>query len=144
MKHKNHKIDIKPDSSSESMMQHLLTFPSDSANSLVEYIPWYYFKTAVVSCSCVALFLDMLSYSIIIPILPEYLTEVYHLSSDYLGILFGSYAFGLLISTPVFGFFSDHYQSTKPFMILGYIGQILSSLFFMYGSTFTHLLIHQM
>ena len=114
--------------------------PTESTN-LLDNIPWQYSKSAVISCASAALFLDMISYSIIIPILPEYITEVYHLSPDFLGILFGSYAFGLLISTPIFGFLSDYYQNRKIFMMIGYLGLILSSLFFMWGSTFTHLLI---
>eukprot|EP00834_Sanchytrium_tribonematis_P000315 NODE_6_length_70510_cov_1.054395.p20 type:complete len:422 gc:universal NODE_6_length_70510_cov_1.054395:6326-7591(+) len=114
--------------------------PTESYHSF-ESIPWYYSKSFVVSCTSMALFIDMLSYSIIIPILPEIITEIYHLSPDYLGILFGSYAFGLLIATPIFGALSDYFDTRKPFMLLGFFGLIVSSLFFMYGTTFVHLLI---
>ncbi len=112
-------------------------------NPLLELnsVPWYYSQNSILVSTSAALFIDVLSYSIIFPILPEYITEVYHLSPDYLGILFGSYAFGLLIFTPVFGFLSDYYQNRKVFMLFGYIGLILSSVFFMYGTNFTHLLI---
>ena len=135
---KYQKIDIS--NQEEKGFLHQPISPTETT-SFLENPPWYYSKAAVVSCSSMALFLDMLGYSIIIPILPEYITEVYHLSPDFLGILFGSYAFGLLISTPVFGFLSDYFQNRKFFMIAGYIGLIGSSLFFMFGSTFTHLLV---
>eukprot|EP00835_Amoeboradix_gromovi_P002594 NODE_150_length_17275_cov_0.559618.p9 type:complete len:211 gc:universal NODE_150_length_17275_cov_0.559618:13441-12809(-) len=117
--------------------------PVDTTNLLdnSQSIPWYLGFNAVVSCTCVALFLDMLSYSIILPIFPIMITQVYNLSPDYLGILFGSYAFGLLIATPIFGFLSDKYQKRKIFMLIGYIGLMLSSLFFMLGTAFTHLLV---
>ncbi|MED4729959.1 MFS transporter [Aneurinibacillus migulanus] len=55
------------------------------------------------------LFIDMLLYSLIIPVIP-YFTEKFQPSSTMLGILFSSYAVALLLTTPFFGPLSDRFN----------------------------------
>ncbi|RNB81737.1 MFS transporter [Brevibacillus nitrificans] len=52
------------------------------------------------------LFIDMLLYSLLIPIVP-YFTETLKPSSTMMGILFSSYAIAMLVATPIFGPISD-------------------------------------
>lgn len=52
------------------------------------------------------LFVDMLLYSLFIPVVP-YFTERHEMSSTMVGILFGSYAAALFLLTPFFGRITD-------------------------------------
>ncbi|MCU6340223.1 MFS transporter, partial [Enterobacter quasiroggenkampii] len=71
------------------------------------------------------LFIDMLLYSLFIPVVP-YFTSEYAMSSTTLGILFGSYAAALFITTPFFGRVADKFGRRKT---------ILTGLVFMMIST---------
>ena len=77
-----------------------LESPTSDTFLLHDHVPWYYTKYAIVVSTSMALFLDMLSYSIIIPIIPLYVHDKLHLSPSFLGALFGAYALGLLLATP--------------------------------------------
>ncbi|MGD8191887.1 MFS transporter [Brevibacillus ginsengisoli] len=79
------------------------------------------------------LFIDMLLYSLLIPITP-YLTELLHPSSTMIGILFGSYAVALLAFTPIFGPLSDRIGRKKP-LLIGLAGMVLSTLLFAYANS---------
>lgn len=79
------------------------------------------------------LFIDMLLYSLIIPITP-YLTERLQPSSTMMGILFGSYAVALLAFTPIFGPLSDRIGRKKP-LLIGLAGLVLSTLLFAYADS---------
>ncbi|WP_110932945.1 MFS transporter [Paenibacillus bouchesdurhonensis] len=79
------------------------------------------------------LFNDMLLYSLIIPITP-FLVDQLNPSSTLIGILFGSYAVGVLITTPLFAAISDRIGKVVP-IIMGLIGMVLSTLFFAFASS---------
>lgn len=79
------------------------------------------------------LFNDMLLYSLIIPITP-YLMDRLNPSSTLIGILFGSYAVGVLITTPLFAAISDRIGRVIP-IIIGLVGMVLSTLFFSFASS---------
>jgi hypothetical protein len=57
--------------------------------------------TTVLNIVSGALFVDLLAYSVVIPILPEYSQTHFGASSSIIGILFATYSIGLLIFTPV-------------------------------------------
>ncbi|CAH0122040.1 MULTISPECIES: MFS transporter [unclassified Paenibacillus] len=81
------------------------------------------------------LFIDMLLYSILIPIIPYY-NELLQPSATAMGVLFGSYAVAMLAATPFFGKLSDRIGRRKP-LLLGLIGLALSTVLFMFaGSMF--------
>jgi multidrug resistance protein len=74
------------------------------------------------------LFIDMLLYSLLIPIVP-YITELFHPSSTLTGVLFGSYAIALLVATPFFGPLSDRI-SRKATLLFGLVGLAVSTILF--------------
>ncbi|WP_068775973.1 MFS transporter [Paenibacillus sp. FJAT-26967] len=79
------------------------------------------------------LFIDMLLYSLIIPVTP-YLTQKLQPSSTLTGILFSSYAIALFAFTPILGPLSDRIGRKKPILI-GLAGMTLSTLLFAYAET---------
>ncbi|GIN70289.1 tetracycline resistance MFS efflux pump [Bacillus sp. J14TS2] len=86
-----------------------------------------------------AIFTDMLLYGMIVPILPDY-AENLGLSQTAIGILFGSYAAALLITTPVFGVISDKFGRRGP-MLWGIFGLTIATLLFAFANSFWLLLI---
>ncbi|MCM3340861.1 MFS transporter [Paenibacillus sp. MER TA 81-3] len=79
------------------------------------------------------LFVDMLLYSLFIPVVP-YFTEQYQMSSTTLGILFGSYAAALFLTTPIFGRITDRLGRRKT-IILGLICMVAATLLFVFSQT---------
>ncbi|NEW09208.1 MFS transporter [Paenibacillus sp. SYP-B3998] len=84
------------------------------------------------------LFIDMLLYSLLIPMIP-YFTEKLNPSSTMMGILFSSYAVALFITTPLFGWLSDRIGRKTP-MIMGLLGLALSTCLFVYAENMTLLI----
>jgi multidrug resistance protein len=74
------------------------------------------------------LFLDMLLYSIIIPLTPYY-EQTFHASTTWIGILFSSYSVALLICTPYFGKLADRVGRKKPILI-GLAGMTIATILF--------------
>ena len=117
--------------------------------------------TAVAVVVALALFTDMLIYGLIIPLLPAILERMRggtggdtpddksNTDADdtwRIGFLFGLYALGLLLATPIFGYWSDqpaasHIASESPRnsnnrrmpMLVGTMGLALSTIFFAYA-----------
>ncbi|MBG9735201.1 MFS transporter [Paenibacillus alvei] len=79
------------------------------------------------------LFIDMLLYSLFIPVVP-YFTEQYSMSSTTLGILFGSYAAALFLTTPFFGRIADRFGRRKT-IIMGLLFMMISTLLFVFSQT---------
>ncbi|CAG8592069.1 10836_t:CDS:2, partial [Cetraspora pellucida] len=79
-------------------------------------------KTAVLCVASIALFTDMIVYGIIVPILPLIVRERLGMDSMSTGILFGCYALGLLVSTPICAVISDKYHTRKLPMMIGMAG----------------------
>jgi multidrug resistance protein len=113
-------------------------------------------KNTVVAVTALSLFNDLLIYGIVVPILPDYSTELGAVarlwsplmlliivirmylagaSSVEVGFLFSAYSIGLLIATPFFGVFGDRYGRRKPILV-ALVGLALSTLCFAIGSNF--------
>ncbi|CAG8507133.1 11443_t:CDS:2 [Scutellospora calospora] len=98
-------------------------------------------KTAVICVASIALFTDMLVYGIIVPILPLIVKERLGMDSTSTGLLFGCYALGLLLSTPICAVFSDRCHTRKIPMIIGMAGLGICTLFFSISNTFWQLML---
>lgn len=79
------------------------------------------------------LFIDMLLYSLLIPIVP-YFKETLQPSSTMIGILFSSYAVAMLAATPIFGPISDRI-GRKIMLLVGLVGLILSTVLFAFSDS---------
>ncbi|WP_442602219.1 MFS transporter [Paenibacillus sp. KN14-4R] len=79
------------------------------------------------------LFIDMLLYSIVIPIIP-YFQEKLQPSATMMGVLFASYAVALFLATPFFGPLSDKIGRRTP-IIVGLVGMAISTIMFAYADT---------
>lgn len=84
-----------------------------------------------------AIFLDMLIYGLVVPILPKYAAEMGASQSE-IGILFGSYAVTLFIATPVFGALSDRFGRRGP-MLWGLMGLAAATMLFAFAGNFATL-----
>ena len=87
-----------------------------------------------------ALFTDMMVYGIIIPILPQILTDMGRSKQD-LGLLVASYAVGLLVFTPIFGILSDRYNARKAPMLCGLMGLAVATILFTMATNFSQLVL---
>lgn len=85
------------------------------------------------------LLLDTLLYSLIIPIIPVYITKM-GASQSIVGLLFGSYAFSLLITSPLWGILSDRIGRRIP-ILLGLSGFAASTIFFAFADNIVELFI---
>lgn len=81
-----------------------------------------------------AIFLDMLIYGLVVPILPKYAASL-GASQTEIGFLFGSYAVVLFIATPIFGALSDRIGRRGP-MLWGLLGLALATLLFAFAKEF--------
>ncbi|WP_054949374.1 MFS transporter [Numidum massiliense] len=77
------------------------------------------------------LFLDMMLYSLLIPLVP-FLEENFKLSPTMIGVLFSSYAVGLMVTTPFLGSLTDRIGRKKP-IVFGLIGMALSTVMFAFA-----------
>lgn len=85
------------------------------------------------------IFLDMLLYSVIIPLTPYY-EETFKASSTMIGILFSSYSVTLLLFTTYFGNLTDRIGRKKP-IVIGLIGLTISTLVFAHPVNFEMLVV---
>ncbi|GAA5798433.1 major facilitator superfamily domain-containing protein [Helicostylum pulchrum] len=93
-------------------------------------------KLGIASVVALTLFTDMLVYGVVIPCLPMLVIERLKGNSAMVGFLFGCYAFGLLVATPVFAILSDRYQNRRYPMIGGMLGLVVSTLAFAVADTY--------
>ncbi len=87
----------------------------------------------MLAIASLAIFVDMLLYSVIIPIQPLLLTRSGVDKSDldyFLVFLSTSYSAAMMLSTPLFGWLSDSYDANKTLMILSLICFIVSTMLF--------------
>lgn len=94
--------------------------------------------------AALAIFIDMLLYGMIIPILPALLMESGVAKEEIESkqtILFASYAAGLFLATPIFGIISDKLNDRKMPMLAGLLALGVSTLGFAYIRDFTLLTI---
>ncbi|KAI7903711.1 major facilitator superfamily domain-containing protein [Cokeromyces recurvatus] len=87
------------------------------------------------------LFTDMLVYGVVIPCLPKLVIDRLKGNSTMVGFLFGCYAFGLLVATPVFAILSDRYENRRYPMMGGMLGLSISTLAFAMADTYALLVL---
>jgi MFS family permease len=76
-------------------------------------------------------FITMIGFGIVIPVLPVYAKSEFHLSPSQMGWLVGIFSLVLLVASPVFGKISDRI-GRKPVLLISIIGTSLG--FFILGS----------
>ena len=96
-------------------------------------------KNLVFMLVSAALFMDMLVYSLVIPVLPPYALR---LGADTvtIGIIFGSFSISLLIFSIPFGIISDRI-GRQPFMVLGMLSLAATNAIFAVSGNFYILII---
>ena len=77
--------------------------------------------------SAIALFVDMMLYAMILPLLPMLLKLMSRPDED-AGILFGAYAIGVFLLTPCWGLVSDRYSAPRAVMIIGLVLLLFTSI----------------
>jgi multidrug resistance protein len=87
-----------------------------------------------VAAVCVAIMVDMLVYSIVVPVLPVYAQQL-GASTAAIGLLFAVYAVGLVLATPVLGMLSDRFGRRRP-MLIGSAGLVASTVLFALAETY--------
>ncbi|KAI1312257.1 hypothetical protein EDD11_003014 [Mortierella claussenii] len=83
-----------------------------------------------------ALFVDMATYGIIVPILPFIVSEKIGGGAIDTGVLLAIYAVGILLSSPLFGVLGDYFASRRIPMLIGLVGMLLSTVLFMLATNF--------
>eukprot|EP00834_Sanchytrium_tribonematis_P000311 NODE_6_length_70510_cov_1.054395.p16 type:complete len:444 gc:universal NODE_6_length_70510_cov_1.054395:26670-25339(-) len=126
----------KKDSESSSNLS-----PSDFGTLSNSNLKWNQSKAAIIGLSSLTLFIDMVGYGIVVPILPDFIIEELNLNPDLLGVLFASYALGLFVATPLVSYIADKYHDRKYCMLLGLFGLLGSTLWFAFSTSYTDLLI---
>ncbi|KAI8378400.1 major facilitator superfamily domain-containing protein [Blakeslea trispora] len=94
-------------------------------------------KWSVAILVALILFTDMLAYGAIIPCLPVLVIERLHGTPKDIGILFGCFAFGYLIATPLFAIYSDSHKNRRYPIMLGSVCLISSTLCFAWATCFS-------
>ncbi|KNE58780.1 hypothetical protein AMAG_04332 [Allomyces macrogynus ATCC 38327] len=98
--------------------------------------PW-----AVATVVSLVIFVDMVVYAAVIPILPDIIQHKLGLSSGHTGLVVGAYAAGLLLFTPIFGFLSDRLGDRKWPMIISLIALGAASALFLVCTQYWHFLL---
>lgn len=73
------------------------------------------------------IFIDLLGFGIIMPLLPSFSDNVLSLSESMIGLMTGIYALMQFLFTPLWGMLSDRY-GRKPILIMSLIGSVVSNL----------------
>ena len=84
-------------------------------------------------------FIDLMGFGILIPILPTFASNVIGISDFGIGIIVASYSFMQFIFNPVIGKISDR-VGRRPVILLSLITTIISYLIFSFSTTFSILL----
>lgn len=87
-----------------------------------------------------ALFTDMVTYGIIIPIMPSIIAEM-HGDPTLTGVLVAVYAAGIMSASPIFGILSDKMASRRRPMIIGLMGMLVATIIFMLAKVYWLLII---
>lgn len=85
------------------------------------------FKNRALSTVFLIIFIDLLGFSLILPLLPYYARQ-FNATSFETGLLVAVYALAQFIAAPIFGRFSDRY-GRRPVLLLSLLGNILSFIF---------------
>lgn len=73
------------------------------------------------------IFIDLLGFGIIIPLMPSFSENVLHISESMIGFIAGIFSLMQFIFTPVWGSLSDRY-GRKPILIMSLFGSVVSNL----------------
>lgn len=99
-------------------------------------------KNAVLAVVCLAIFTDMFTFGVIVPILPTIVNRVSHNSTPTMqSVLYAFYAVGLFVTTPIIGWLSDNYLNRQAPMLGGLFGLAFCTLLFSYSPNFELLLL---
>jgi MFS family permease len=90
----------------------------------------------------VSLFTDLAS-AMITPILPIYIVYILHDGIDKLGVVVAMATFVSYFFRILFGYLSDKYQITKPFLLMGYLLSAITKPLFAFSSSFATIAILQ-
>ncbi len=99
-------------------------------------------RQKMLAVACGVIFIDMIGYGIIIPILPIY-AESLGASASQIGFLFSSYSIVLLLTLLPFGLMVDKYGK-KSFIVLGMLLLGISSILFATSHSLAQLVISRM
>ncbi|KAJ3346808.1 hypothetical protein GGF32_007291 [Allomyces javanicus] len=113
---------------------------SSSVTFAATNLPWYMRRTTIAVLVGFSLFVDMIVYGIVVPILPTIAQERLNMDEAELGFLFGSYALGLLLATPPIAYLSDRYRNRKWPMFFGLAGLGTTTLMFAHAESYWTLL----
>ncbi|MDQ3403270.1 MAG: MFS transporter [Actinomycetota bacterium] len=91
--------------------------------------------TFAVAAVCVAMLVDMLLYSVVVPVLPVYAREL-GASTAAIGLLFAVYAVGLVLATPILGMLSDRIGRRRP-MLVGSFGLVAATILFAMADSYS-------
>ncbi|MBD3255922.1 MAG: MFS transporter [Candidatus Lokiarchaeota archaeon] len=80
------------------------------------------------------IFIDVLGYSMILPLMPSIVLEAFDGSNFTIGILIATNAMSALIFAPIWGKLSDHY-GRKPFLIVSQMGTLAAFLLLGFSTT---------
>ncbi|KAI8095060.1 major facilitator superfamily domain-containing protein [Gilbertella persicaria] len=112
----------------------------ESNNTHLSPCSWY-FRAQRSSLSlailvALILFTDMLVYGAVIPCLPLLVLDKFHGTPKDIGILFGCFACGYLMATPIFAVLSDSYKNRRYPLMIGSICLISSTLCFSWATNY--------
>ncbi|KAL1919481.1 uncharacterized protein VTP21DRAFT_2174 [Calcarisporiella thermophila] len=96
-------------------------------------------RVAVLIVVSLALFIDMVVYGVIVPILPDVVKNQMGGDSKAVGFLFACYAIGLMMSTPIFAVYSDKYKNRRYPMLTGMLGLCISTYCFGISQSYSQL-----
>ncbi|MEI7811914.1 MAG: MFS transporter [Ignavibacteria bacterium] len=85
-------------------------------------------------------FIDLMGFGILIPILPSFASKVVHISDFYIGVLFATFSLVQFFFNPVLGKLSDKY-GRRPIILLSLATTCISYLIFSVSNTFLLLLV---
>ena len=75
----------------------------------------------------ITIFIDLLGFGIIIPLLPFFSVTVLELNESMIGLIAGIYSLMQFFFTPIWGSLSDRY-GRKPILIISLIGSVISNI----------------
>src|SRR5690606_10274557 len=73
------------------------------------------------------IFIDLLGFGIIIPLLPSFSINVLHINESTIGLVAGIFSLMQFFFTPIWGGLSDKY-GRKPILVMSLIGSVISYL----------------
>lgn len=95
---------------------------------------WRGGRVATLVAVALAMFADLLVYSMVVPILPVYASSL-GASPAQIGLLFAAYAIGLIPATILFGWAADR-RGRRRSMLLGAAGLVMTTIMFTVATTY--------